>query len=312
MTEKEIDAILERYIQKYLRLTRPLADDARDAALDSIRDYLGGVSADDFASADEFADTLFEHIKESYQATFASRSAETVVKRTTEEIYKFYRLRDATPFGGDSPIKLKFGGPDKRAVRFFNSLDNFYFSTFVDNRREEIKDFLRDEYLEKGAALFGRGTKEELDDFRRAAGGKLDNLNDFSVETIIQSSVQRIRNYGHINSLRQAKFKLAKIVAILDNKCTTNICPTLNGKTFRVSEAAGAIDRLTELEPGDYAKELYKSELGKAFAGDPVAYVEGRVSDDGVIDDDLIAEGRGFPPLHPRCRCRVEGVFESE
>ena len=241
---------------------------------------------------------------------FTSRRAELIVKRTTEQIYKFYRLRDTTPFGDDSPVKLRFGGPDTRAVRFFNKLDNFYFSTFVDNRREEIKTFLRDEYLEKGAALFGRGTKEELDDFRKAAGGKLDNLNDRAVDTIVVSSVQRVRNYAHINSLRQAKFKRGKIVAILDSR-TSEICQHLNGKYINIGVAAETIDRLADLDPGDYAMELYKSELGRAFASDPVAYVKDRVSDDGVIDDSLVAEGRGFPPFHPRCRSRVEGVFEK-
>jgi hypothetical protein len=75
--------------------------------------------------------------------------------------------------------------------------------------------------------------------------------------------------------------------------------------------AAETIDRLTELEPGDYAKELYKSEQGRSFASDPVNYVKDRISDDGLIDDSLVAEGRGFPPYHPRCRTRVEGVFEK-
>ncbi|HEX8097604.1 MAG TPA: hypothetical protein VF507_06190 [Pyrinomonadaceae bacterium] len=312
MTEEEIDALLDQYINRYLRLVGPAGGQARDRALDSVRDYLRGASANDFADGDEFADALFERIKDAYGAVFAGRRAETVVKRTTEQIYRFFRLRDKTAFGGEgSPVKLRFGGPDARAVRFFGQLDNFYFSTFVDNSRAEIKDFLREQYLEKGAALFGRGTKEELDDFRKAAGGKLDKITDFNVETIVQSSVQRVRNYAHVNSLRQARFKLARIRVIEDGRCTTNICPTLDGKTFRVGAAGGAVDRLTQLDPGDYAKELYKSDLGRAFAKDPVGYVADRVGDDGVIDDDLIAEGRGFPPLHPRCRCWVEGVFEK-
>ena len=177
----------------------------------------------------------------------------------------------------------------------------------MDNRRDELKDFLREEYLEKGAALFGRGTKESLDDFRAAAGGKLDNLNDRQVRAIITSSVQRIRNYAHINSLRQAKIKRGKIIAIIDER-TSEICRALDGKYINVAVAAEAVDRLTALEPGDYALELYKSELGKAFASDPVNYVKDRIADDGLINDDLVAEGRGMPPYHPRCRTRVEGV----
>ncbi|MBD0370320.1 MAG: hypothetical protein ICV60_05755 [Pyrinomonadaceae bacterium] len=276
-----------------------------------MRSFLRNADASDYSSADDFSEAVFDEIKTAYRGAFSSARARATVKRTTKEIYSYYRLRDATPFGEKSPVKLKFGAPDTRAIRFFDSVDRFYFSTFLDNSKKEIGEFIKEEYLEKGAALFGRGTREELDDFRKAVGGKLDKINDFQVETIIQSSVQRTRNYAHINSLRQAKIELAKIVAILDNRCTTNICPTLNGKLIRVGVAAEAIDRLTELEPGDYAKELYKSDLGRAFASDPVGYVEDRISEEGVLNDDLIAEGRGFPPLHPRCRCRLEGVVEG-
>ncbi|HEX8500783.1 MAG TPA: hypothetical protein VF659_09340 [Pyrinomonadaceae bacterium] len=202
---------------------------------------------------------------------------------------------------------MRFGGADTRAVKFFSKLDHFYFSTFVNNRRDELKTFIRDEYLEKGAALFGRGTSEELDDFRKAAAGKLDNLSDFNVETIVQSSVQRIRNYAHFGSLAQAEVEYARIVVIEDGKCTTNICPTLDGKLVKVSVAAAAVGRLSQLEPGDYALELYKSDLGRAFASDPVGYVKDRHTDTH-IDDDLVAEGRGFPPYHVGCGCYVRAL----
>lgn len=294
-----------------MRVTSPIAGRARDAALDRIRALLRSSSPDDFASADDFGEAVVNEIADAYDAQFSSTRARAAVKRTTAEVYRFYRLRDHTPFGGeDPPVKLRFGGADTRAVNFFGKLDHFYFSTFVNNRRDELKSFLRDEYLEKGAALFGRGTSEELDDFRKAAAGKLGNLSDFQTETIIQSSVQRIRNYAHFGSLSQAEVEYAKIVVIEDGKCTTNICPTLDGKLVKVSVAAAAVERLTKLEPGDYALELYKSNLGRAFASDPVGYVKDRFGDKH-IDDDLVAEGRGFPPFHPRCRCRVEGVIEQ-
>jgi len=123
--------------------------------------------------------------------------------------------------------------------------------------------------------------------------------------------VQRIRNYAHINSLRQARYKYGKVVAILDSR-TSEICQHLNGKYIRVRVAAATIDRLTKLDPGDYALELYKSADGRAYAQNPVEYVENRVGSDGVIEDSLVAEGRGFPPYHPNCRTRVYGIGKGE
>jgi len=172
-------------------------------------------------------------------------------------------------------------------------------------------DFLREEYLEKGAALFGRETTESVNDFRLAVGGRLANLNDYGVRTIITSSVQRIRNYAHINSLRQARYKYGKITAIIDQR-TSEICRYLDGKYIRIGVAAATVDRLTKLDPGDYALEMYKSELGKAYSSDSVDYVKDRIGSDGVIEDSLVAEGRGFPPYHPNCRTRVFGVDKEE
>jgi hypothetical protein len=311
LSDEEIEALLDEFIAKYLKFVKPLSDAARDAALDRVRNFLRDSSAADFASADDFASALVKEIQAAYKATFNSVRAVRIVERVTKQIYSFYRLRDTSPFGGKSPVKLKFGAPDKRASDFFGSLDHFYFSTYVNNSKQELKDFLKSEYLDKGAALFGRETHEALDDFRAAAGGKLDNLNDRAVSTIVHSSVQRIRNYAHVNSLSQARIKQARIRAIVDGRCTSQICPYLDGKIVNVSTAFEAVDRLTQLEPGDYALELYKSDLGRSFANDPVDYVKDRISDDGVIDDDLVAEGRGFPPFHPRCRCRLEGVIET-
>ena len=299
---------MDRFIEKYLAAMGPISDDARETALAEIRAFLEESSQSDFHSADDFADQLFDKVSEAYKEILDSKESKTKVKRLTKEFYRHYRLEDETPIPEGVSVTLRFGAPDTRAVNFFNSLDNFYFSTFVDNSKQEIKDFLRSEYLEKGAALFGRETAESIDDFRKAAGDKLANMNDRAVSTVIHSSVQRIRNYAHINSLRQAKVEQARIRVIEDGRCTTEICPTMDGKIVNVSVAAEAVDRLTDLAPGDYALELFKSEQGKAFSSDPVGYVQDRVGDDDVVDDDLIAEGRGFPPFHPRCRCWLEGV----
>jgi hypothetical protein len=271
---------------------------------------LRAADTSDFSSSDDFADAVVEEIQQAYKGSFTTPRAEAIVRRTTKDIYTFYRLRDASPFGDAAKPTLKFGGADTRALRFLNELDGFYFSSLIDNRRDEVYNVIKQEYLEKGASLFGRETGETIDDFRRAVGGKLNNLNDYGVRTIITSSVQRIRNYAHIKSLAQGQFKWGRIVPIMDEK-TSPICiyfgepPT---KYVRIGPAAATVDRLTKLEPGDYALEMYKSELGKAYSSNPLEYVRDRIGSNGVVEDSLVEEGRGFPPYHPNCRTRIEGV----
>ena len=123
----------------------------------------------------------------------------------------------------------------------------------------------------------------------------LSKINDAAVDNIVVSSVQRVRNYAHINSLRQAKLELMRIVATRDSR-TSDICELLDGKLIRVGVAAAAIDALVELEPDKFAERMYHSAAAREYASDPAAYVKDRISD-GVIDDDLVSGAAGFRPI---------------
>lgn len=172
-----------------------------------------------------------------------------------------------------------------------------------------MRNFFVDRYFKDGAALFGRESSDELEEFKRAGGEKLKNLTLRQTNTIVQTSVQRVRNWAHIGSLEQAKIQLARIVATLDAR-TTEICRELDGKLIRVGVAHEAVQRLNELEPGEFAAELYESKIGKAISREPVATVKKFLEEDGkTIGDDLVRMGRGFPPYHPNCRTRMEGII---
>jgi hypothetical protein len=277
--------------------------------LERIRRWLSTADTAEFSSPDTFADAIVEEIKTAYQGSFTSPRAEAIVRRTTKDIYTFYRLRDTSVFGSGPVPRLRFGTADVRAVNFFNNLDGWYFSSFVDNRRDELWNFFRETYLEQGSAAL-RETTESIEAFRRAAGGKLDRVNDYGVKTIVRSSVQRIRIWAHIRQLGEdGDFRLARLIAVVDNR-TTQICLHLDGKYIRLGPAVEAIDRLSKMDPGEFAVEIYKSPLGRAYAQDSVEYVKDRITND-VVDDSLVLEGRGFPPYHPNCRTRVAGIVEG-
>lgn len=287
-----------------------LSDGVR-LALDRLRTYLREHGYDDFASGEEFAAGVLEQIEKSFANGWASERAKQAIRGTTRSIYEFYRLRDATPFGGDSPIRLQLGGPDRVSIKFIGELDHFYFSKFGNNTSLPLRRFFVERYFEDGAALFGRESSDELADFRTAAGDKLKNLTDRQTKTIVQTAVQRVRNWAHIGSLNQAEIDIARLVATLDER-TTPICEELDGKLIRVGVAQSAIERLGKLEPGEFAKELYESDIGKAISKEPVATIKKFLEEDGkTISDDLVSMGRGFPPFHPNCRTRVEGVIKG-
>lgn len=275
-----------------------------------MRDFLRKSDYKDFKSGEDFAEQTINEIEKSFAGGWSSVRARQTIKRTTKSIYEFYRLKDTSVFAdGKSPIRLRLGGADRRSIKFLNDLDHFYFSKFANNTSKPLRKFFVDQYFANGAALFGRESSEELEDFRKAAGTKLKNLTDRQTKTIIQTAVQRTRNWGHLGSLSQARIEKARIVATLDSR-TTEICRELNGKIIRVGVAQEAVERLNQLEPGEFALELYESAIGKAISKEPVKTINKFLESDGkTIDDKLVKMGRGFPPYHPNCRTRMEGII---
>lgn len=276
--------------------------------LSRLRAFLHEQEFGDFKDGDEFADLLIDELDTAWARGWSSRRTRSVINKTVRDTYIHYRLRDVTVFGDNDTIRLRLGGPDKVSIRFIGELDHFYFSKFADNTREPMRKFFVDQYFENGAALFGRESSEEMAAFRAAAGERFKNLTDRQTLTVVQTAVQRTRNWAHIGTLSQAEIELAKLVATLDAR-TTPLCNFLDGKILRVGVAQSAIERLGQLAPAEFALELYGSPVGKAIAKNPVDTIKQYIEPDGVtISDDLTRMGRGFPPFHPNCRTRMEGI----
>lgn len=277
--------------------------------LDRLRGYLADHGYDDFEDGADFADKVLGQLNKAWGNGWSSTRAIQAIRATTKSIYEFYRLRDTTVFGDASPIRLRLGGPDRVSIKFVGELDHFYFSKFADNTDASLRKFFVDKYLENGAALFGRENSYELEQFRKAAGEKLKNLSDQQIHAIVHTSVARVRNWAHIGTLDQAKIEFARLVATLDAR-TSQLCMSIDGKLIRVGVASEAIQRLNKLEPKAFAAELYGSDVAKRLRQDPSAVVREYLEKDGkTINDELVGMGLGFPPFHPFCRTRTEGVI---
>lgn len=242
---------------------------------------------------------------------WAGRRAITTINSTTRSIYEYYRLRDVSVFGDADPIRLRFGGPDRVSIKFIGELDHFYFSKFADNTRDEMRRFFVKRFFEDGGLLFDEHSTAWRE-FRDAGGDRFKNLTYRQIKTVIDTAVSRTRVWAHIGTLAQAEFELAKIVATLDAR-TTPLCEFLDGKLVKVGVARDAIERLAKLPPAEFEQALYKSELGKGIAKNPVDTLKLYLEEDGItLDDEITAAGRGFPPFHPNCRTRLEGYFEDD
>lgn len=202
------------------------------------------------------------------------------------------------------------GGPDRVSIKFIGELDHFYFSKFANNTSQPLRRFFVERFFENGALLFDENSTAWTD-FKDVGGEKFKNLTFRQTRTIIETAANRVRNWAHIGTLAEAEIEIARIVATLDAR-TTELCEELDGKLIRVGVAQAAIERLNQLEPGEFAKELYESDIGKAISKEPVNTIRKFLEEDGkTISDDLVEMGRGFPPFHPNCRTRLEGVIEG-
>lgn len=172
---------------------------------------------------------------------------------------------------------IQLGGADIPSIEAFWQLPNLMFiSERVDNNDVNIHKFLIKRYFENGAALFGRESIEDLQDFRVVCNGGLDDMDDTGVYEIIQYFVCRLRNIAHFGSLKQAAIKNARIVSF--PKPRADVCKFNENKIIDVSDC---IDKINEI----YSKSP---------------------SDQGII---LNSTNFEFPPFYKLCRCRVEGLI---
>lgn len=316
LTHEEIDALFERFVKIYRAYVDPISERTLQITLDTVRNYLQQVRLTDFADAETFANKLFEQIEFVHRGEWDAPSTRRVIRQASEEVYRYYRFDESGLFppGVEAPaISVRFGGLDLQSLRFFEGLDSFYFSKYLNNNDAGIKRFFADEYIAQGGRSVVDLTAEQIEDIRAALGDKLKNVNDVNLERIVRGTVARTRNWAQIGTLNDGLIEFAKIVAVLDSR-TSEICNFLNGKLLRVGVVHKAIERLSALSPGDYAQEAFESPTAKALRTanqnpDEVAkFFDGKIDSGGVLDDSLMAQGHGFPPYHVSCRSWLEGV----
>lgn len=170
-------------------------------------------------------------------------------------------------------VGTKLGGADNVSIRSLSGWPNgFCIHPEIEDADGRVLDFFIERYFESGAALFGRESWEEINDFRGVSG--LD-MPDRELQDVIEYAVKRIRNSAHIESLFHSGFKQARIVGDPRN------CPNArehDGKLLDVAELRSEVQRQSSLSRTDYSSSVYGSDLG-------------------------------IPPFQLGCNCSLEGYF---
>lgn len=268
----------DAWIEFYMKQLAPHLAAAREGALAEIEDWLR--RQQQIPDADAFT----AQIEEILGAAAAQAIPRATITDAVAQIYAAFR--------GTPGVNLSFGGPDVRAMNFLARLDTFYTSAWFKNpdAQNVMRNFIQERYLDKGAGLFGRGTAQDFAAFRDALGQKAADLENWQIRRIVDTSVQRTRNWASLGRLQEGGVTELEVYEPTQD-CA--FCASMNGKVISVATAYAVMERQAGMTPDEYEADLRETNLAMnrtAQAMDRADYA----ADAGLV-----------PPYHPNCRGTV-------
>lgn len=267
----------DAWIDFYMKQLAPHLSVAREEALDEIEAWLRTLPV----PPDEAE--FVAHIEDALGASAAKISRKAI----TDAVAQIYAAFRETP-----GVNLSFGGPDIRAINFLGKLDHFYTSGCLKNpdAQSVMRAFIQEHYLEKGGGLFGRGNPEDIAEFRNLLGQKVADLEDWQIRRIVDTSVQRTRNWATLARLQEGGVTELEVYEPTQD---CSFCAAMNGKVISVATAYSVMERQADMTPDEYEADLRQinAEMNRmAQAVDKIEYT---------------ANAGRIPPYHPHCRGTV-------
>jgi len=284
--QAEADGRAARYTGEALGLASPI----RETALDTVEELL---ATSPELTETEFVSQVHAALAQAYRAGWAAPGVKEAVTQLVEPIYRQYRL--LSDLAGAGRKEWTWGGSEQRVLNFSGRLDQHFFGKYLDNdgaRRRAMK-VLKEQWLDKGAGLFGRTDPEAIAAFRAELDEELRLLDSGQIARITDTTVQRLRNWANVQQLAEAGAVWATVWAILDGR-TSSICREMHGRKIQVAAARAEVDYLSGLTP-----DQFEAHLKKGGALQPESVRAGGV-------DSLAARGNLVPPYHVRCRTRLK------
>ncbi|MDP8228144.1 MAG: hypothetical protein P9M15_01680 [Candidatus Electryoneaceae bacterium] len=288
-TEQEVG----KRMRNYLNALQPVSDDARKSAIQAVEDFLANSQFRDMAE-DTFGQMIWRIIQKHVGDAMSGEAVTDIVSEAVEDTYKYYRIVDRSAWEAVSaPATFSFSGPDTRAISALKKLDRFYLGKFVRNEAVEktATNFLQEQFLEKGAGLFGRTDPTVLDAFKDLLSSKVKTIQTYQAQAIVNTSVVRMRSYGQLNQMREADVKKARWVT-MDGAC--DICSPFDGMEWEIAGSLAQMDKEIAMTPEEYEAQLPSQRINPGLNPDEVKY-------------ELDHNGKK-PPLHTRCKCRIVAV----
>ncbi len=288
-SDDEVRRKIEKWAKRYLQNIRGFIEDQREQAIQDIVQFLEKSSYYDFRNENDFAERLYLFLRERYPEAFRRRDAQDAIKNSVSEIYEYYRVKDRSAWPFQPEVTFTMDHLDQRTMAFMQDIDRFYLSKFIRNQNVEksVLHFLEEQFLEHGEGLFGRTSPEVLNEFQSMLRDRLVEIEDWAAQRIINTSVQRMRNWGNLAQLVDAGYEYAEI---FNPDPQAEICVYMAGKIIPIAPAYQAMQDTISLTPEAFEQRL------KPLSPD---YAEAK----GI--DAMAADGEAVPPYHPNCHTRM-------
>jgi hypothetical protein len=230
-----------------------------------------------------------------------SKPIKPTIKANVTSVYNHYRCdKSIFPKKGTSSHGRSFDMDvadavldldDYRAIQYMEKSDRMYLGKFITDKdtKKSVYSYLQTQYLDgympigenKGALnAFADNFKDEL------------SLEAWKIRRVVDTTMNKVRNFGNINMLSQNEIDNFEVVEIMD-ELTCAYCETMDGKVFSVSVAKEKIDNETAGDPDDVGS------VSPFLTSEKLADVK------SMTAEQLQDEGYDTPPYHCNCRGRV-------
>jgi len=261
------------WVAEYMKRLEPALHGAKQSALNEIERWLADQATP--PSAEEFNAKIQQILGDSY-----ANMDKQAVNNAVADMYSYYK--NSLPIAN---VSTMFGGADMRAMEWLAENDNQFYSKFIKNTESQdaLTKFLNDRYLEGGEGLFGRGDPKTIAELKDLLSQKLTDISGFQANRIIDTSVQRIRNFAHLEKMASAGIPEIEIYEPTE-ECA--FCAAMNGTVIQVDAAYGLMQEILDMSPDEYVQHMQ----------DTPATVDNLA--------ELQANG-ALPPYHPFCHGRT-------
>ena len=266
----------DEWVSNYIERITPMMRNVREAAMNDVENWLRTLSGP--PTKEMFTSKIQGILGESYSAL-----DQRTINNAVADMYKFYKLTDLLVPGLD----VAFGGVDMRAVDFLGKIDNFYLSKSIKNpsMQKTINKELIELYHERGVGIFGRGSESAILEIKTLLSQKMIDLSEGQVQRIVDTAVQRTRNWAHTSQLYDGGIAEIEIVEPTQD---CDFCEAINGSIVRVETAYRKMQSEIDMSPEQYEEQF------KVKSNQPV-----------LENLESFVDSGSLPPYHPHCHGRI-------